>query len=52
VSEPEVRGGRVRHLRVAWTGSKPPKLFGRRFDHVPSPNHYGLPAFYALHAWI
>jgi hypothetical protein len=36
----------------AWTGSKPPKLFGQRFDYVPEPNRYGLPAFYALHAWI
>jgi hypothetical protein len=36
----------------AWTGSRPPKLFGRTFDYVPSPNRYDLPAFYALHAWI
>jgi hypothetical protein len=36
----------------AWTGSKPPKLFGRKFDFVPAPNRYGLPAFYALHAWV
>jgi hypothetical protein len=28
-----------------------PSLFGREFDLVDSPNRYGLPAFYALHAW-
>ena len=36
----------------AWTGARPPALFGREFDYVPSPNRYGIPAFYALHAWI
>ena len=30
----------------------PPKLFGRTFDFTPAPNRYGLPDFYALHAWI
>ena len=30
----------------------PPSLFDRTFDFVPSPNRFGLPAFYALHAWI
>jgi hypothetical protein len=35
-----------------WAGSGPPELFGRTFDFVPSPNRYGLPPFYALHAWI
>jgi hypothetical protein len=30
----------------------PPSLFGRVFDYVPSPNRYGLPAFFALHSWI
>ena len=29
----------------------PPRLFGREFDLVPEPNRYGLPPFYALHAW-
>jgi hypothetical protein len=29
-----------------------PRLFGRRFDFTPSPNRYGLPPFYSLHAWI
>jgi hypothetical protein len=36
----------------AWKGSSPPKLFGREFAYTPEPNRYGLPAFYALHAWI
>jgi hypothetical protein len=35
-----------------WTGSSPPSLFGRPFDLVPAGNRYGLPPFYALHAWI
>jgi hypothetical protein len=29
-----------------------PELFGRQFDYTPSPNRYGIPAFYALHAWV
>jgi hypothetical protein len=29
-----------------------PKLFGRKLDFTPSPNRYGLPAFYSLHAWV
>jgi hypothetical protein len=29
-----------------------PSLFGREFDFTPSPNRYGIPAFYALHAWV
>ena len=29
-----------------------PKLFGQEFDSTPSPNRFGLPAFYSLHAWI
>ena len=33
-------------------GVSRPTLFGRQFDVVGSPNRYGLPAFYALHAWI
>ena len=36
----------------AWAGSEPPALFGRQFDYIGDPNRYGLPAFYALHAWI
>lgn len=32
--------------------TSPPELFGRTFDFVASPNRYGLPPFYALHAWL
>ena len=32
--------------------ASPPRLFGRAFDVVGSPNRYGLPPFYALHAWL
>lgn len=32
--------------------TSPPELFARTFDFVASPNRYGLPPFYALHAWI
>lgn len=39
-------------FQSAWAGHKPPSLFGQEFDYVASPNRYGLPAFYALHAWI
>lgn len=30
----------------------PPTLFGRQFHLVGSPNRFGLPPFYELHAWI
>lgn len=36
----------------AWTGSGKPSLFGQEFDFSSADNRYGLPAFYALHAWI
>jgi hypothetical protein len=39
-------------FQSAWTGSEPPELFGREFDFVAAPNRYGLPPFYALHAWV
>jgi hypothetical protein len=39
-------------FQSAWKGSKPPTLFGREFALTPEPNRYGLPAFYALHAWL
>lgn len=32
--------------------TSPPRLFGTPFDLTPAPNRYGIPAFYALHAWI
>jgi hypothetical protein len=38
----------------AWDAahSSPPSLFGQQFMLTPSPNRFGLPAFYSLHAWI
>jgi hypothetical protein len=38
----------------AWdaTHSKPPSLFGQQFFFTPSPNRFGIPAFYSLHAWV
>ena len=30
----------------------PPALFGQEFMLTPAGNRYGLPPFYALHAWI
>ena len=63
-TEPEVLVYEPKHERLrlvaveyvvfeaAWHGSAPPALFGREFDYVAAPNRYGLPAFYALHAWI
>ena len=30
----------------------PPVLFGRQLQLVPSPNRYGVPAFYQIHVWI
>jgi hypothetical protein len=29
-----------------------PSLFGHPFNFTPSPNRYGIPAFYSLHSWI
>ena len=61
VYEPE-RNGHLRMVAVeyivvksAWEGAgnaAPPSLFGEEFMLVTSPNRYGLPDFYALHAWI
>jgi hypothetical protein len=41
-------------IKEAWdaTHSAPPSLFGRSFDLTTSPNRFGLPPFYSLHAWI
>ena len=30
----------------------PPALFGHEFMLTPEGNRYGLPPFYALHAWV
>lgn len=39
-------------LAADWKGSKPPSLFGQTFMFTTEPNRYGLPDFYALHAWV
>ena len=39
-------------FQADWKGSEPPELFGKTFDLIPAPNRFGLPAFYALHAWL
>jgi hypothetical protein len=42
-------------FKSAWEAaghSSPPSMFGRQFDFTNSPNRYGIPPFYALHAWI
>jgi hypothetical protein len=36
----------------AWTSPAPPAMFARTFDYVPAGNRYGLPPFWALHAWV
>ena len=35
-----------------WAGNAAPSLFGQDFKLIPSPNRYGIPAFYELHAWV
>jgi hypothetical protein len=54
-------GGRLKLAAVeyivfaeAWDAehADPPSLFGATFDFTPAGNRYGIPAFYALHAWI
>jgi hypothetical protein len=32
--------------------TSPPSLFGTTFGLTGSPNRFGIPPFYALHAWI
>jgi hypothetical protein len=47
-------------FKAAWDGALAanpglparPMLFGRDYHLVGEPNRYGLPAFYALHAWL
>lgn len=41
-------------FKDAWDAENaaPPALFGETFRLVPSPNRYGIPAFYELHAWV
>jgi hypothetical protein len=39
-------------LAQDWQGTSKPALFGQGFDEIKAGNRYGLPDFYALHAWI
>jgi hypothetical protein len=41
-------------FKAAWDvgHGSPPSLFGQQFNLTPSPNRFGLPAFYSLHAWV
>ena len=39
-------------LASDWKGSEPPTLFGHSLMFMTAPNRYGLPDFYALHAWL
>jgi hypothetical protein len=58
VYEPQADGGMrlvaVEYVVFAsdWKGSSPPKLYGTEFDYADANNRYGLPPFYALHAWV
>jgi len=56
----EPKGGKLELVGVeyiviaaAWDAANktPPTLMGQLFHHTPSPNRYGIPAFYALHVW-
>lgn len=58
VYEP-LRGGGMRLVAVewvviaaSWTGAEPPTVFGQPLEYVDSPNEFGLPPFYELHAWL
>ena len=57
VYEPEPNG-RLRLVAVEYiqtvaaSGGKTPSLFGQDFELMDSPNRYGLPPFYELHAWL
>ena len=59
IYEPTPGGGRkligVDYLLLAdpWNAhhSSPPQLMGQLFHLFPSPNRFGLPAFYTLHVW-
>jgi hypothetical protein len=41
-------------VKSAWDArhSSPPRMFGQPFNLTLSPNRYGLPDFYSLHAWL
>jgi hypothetical protein len=40
-------------IAAAWDADSktPPSLMGQLFHYNPSPNRYGIPAFYSLHVW-
>jgi hypothetical protein len=40
-------------FQEAWDAANPapPTLFDQTFTLIPSPNRFGIPAFYELHAW-
>ncbi|HEX9044795.1 MAG TPA: hypothetical protein VF802_07200 [Candidatus Limnocylindrales bacterium] len=39
-------------IAASWTGATPPSVFGVPLTFVDSPNEFGLPPFYELHAWL
>jgi hypothetical protein len=39
-------------IASSWTGAEPPSVLGQPLEYVDSPNEFGLPPFYELHAWI
>ncbi len=39
-------------FQADWQGGGKPSLFGQEFDVINADNRYGIPASYALHAWI
>ena len=39
-------------LASDWKGAEPPALFGHQFMYITAPNRFGLPNFWALHAWL
>lgn len=50
---PELLGAEYVVFVSDWGADRePPSLFGHAFHLVDAPNRYGLPPFYALHAWI
>ena len=61
IYEPQ-KDGKLKLVAVEWVvtqqawanagNSTPPSLFGQDFTLVPSPNRYGLPPFFELHAWL
>ena len=49
----ELLGAEYVVFKDAWDANNPapPELFGQTFNFVDSPNRYGIPPFYELHAW-